>query len=107
MAFVNLADSLRILLLILLPRTTHCLQPLDVGLFQPLSTFYSAALDRIIHESLGFTSMTKRLFWTVFKEAWEAAFTVENIKKAWEKARAYPVDSSKTLAMIGPKPKPE
>ena len=51
--------------------------------------------------------MTKRLFWTVFKEAWELAFTVENIKKAWAKAGVYPIDSSKTLAMIGPRPPPE
>jgi hypothetical protein len=51
--------------------------------------------------------MTKRLFWTVFKEAWELAFTSENIKKAWEKAGVYPINSSKTLPMIGPKPEPE
>jgi hypothetical protein len=33
---------------------------LDVGLFQPLSISYSIVLNRIIHESLGFTSMRKR-----------------------------------------------
>jgi hypothetical protein len=107
MSFLDLADSLRIIILVLPPHTTHRLQPLDVGLFQPLSTFYSAALNRTIYESQSFTNMTKRLFWTVFKEAWEAAFTVENIKKAWEKAGVYPIDSSKTLSMIGPKPEPE
>ena len=51
--------------------------------------------------------MNKRIFWTVFKEAWGLAFTVENIKKAWAKAGVYTIDSSKTLAMIGPKPEPE
>jgi hypothetical protein len=102
-----LAYSFRIILLILPPHTTHRLQPLDVGLFQPLSTAYSVALNRVIYESQSFTSMTKRLFWMVFKEAWEAAFTVENIKKAWAKAGVYPVDSSKTLDMIAPKAKPE
>ena len=107
MSFIELADSLRIILLILPPHTTHRLQPLDVGLFQPLSTAYSVALNRVIYESQSFTSMTKRLFWTVFKEAWEAAFTVENIKKAWAKAGIYPIDSSKTVDMITPKTKPE
>ena len=107
MSFIELADSLRIILLILPPHTTHRLQPLDVGLFQPLSTAYLVALNRVIYESQSFTSMTKRLFWTVFKEAWEVAFTVENIKKAWAKAGIYPVDSSKTVDMITPKTKPE
>jgi hypothetical protein len=90
--------------MILPPHTTHRLQPLDVGLFQPLSTAYSAALTRTIYESQSFTSMTKRLFWTIFKEAWEAAFTVDYIKKAWAKAGVYPVDASKTLSMIERKP---
>jgi hypothetical protein len=81
MSFIELADSLRIILLILLPHTTHRLQPLNIGLFQPLSITYSIALNRVIYESQSFTSMTKQIFWIVFKEAWEAAFTVENIKK--------------------------
>jgi hypothetical protein len=81
-SFLDLADSLRIIILVLPPHTIYRLQPLDIGLFQLLSTFYSAALNRTIYESQSFTNMTKRLFWTVFKEAWEAAFTVENIKKA-------------------------
>ena len=107
MAFVSLADSLRIILLILPPYTTHRLQPLDVGLFQPLSTAYSKALDKTIYKSQSFTSMTKRLFWTIFKEAWGVAFIVENITKAWAKAGVYPIDSSKTLAMIESKPELE
>ena len=42
--FVNLADSLQILLLVLPPHTTHRLQPLDVGLFSPLANAYSKEL---------------------------------------------------------------
>ena len=41
MQFIDRCDSLRILLLILPPHTTHRLQPLDVGLFSPLSTYYT------------------------------------------------------------------
>jgi DDE superfamily endonuclease len=40
-AFLNKCDELRILVLILPPHSTHRLQPLNVGLFQPLSTTYS------------------------------------------------------------------
>src|ERR1700716_3671025 len=104
---ISLVDSLRIILLILPPYTTHYLQPLDVGLFQPLSIAYSKALDKTIYKSQSFISMTKRLFWTIFKEAWGVAFIVENITKAWVKAGVYPVDSSKTLAMIESKPELE
>ena len=39
--FVNYADSHGIILLVLPPYTIYRLQPLDVGLFQPLSTVYS------------------------------------------------------------------
>ena len=46
MAFVKKADELHILLLVLPPHTTHRLQPLDVGLFQPLSTAYSKHLNK-------------------------------------------------------------
>src|SRR5580700_4433784 len=112
MSFISLADSLKIILQVLLPHTTHRLQLLDVGLFQLLdvglfqllSTAYSAALTRTIYESQSFTDMTKRIFWTIFKEAWEAAFTVDNIKKAWAKADVYPIDASKTLSQIKRKP---
>jgi hypothetical protein len=41
MAFIDFADKHWIIVMILPPHTTHRLQPLDVGLFQPLSTAYS------------------------------------------------------------------
>ncbi|KAF4627253.1 hypothetical protein G7Y89_g10904 [Cudoniella acicularis] len=45
MAFINTCDKNSIIVLILPPHTTHRLQPLDVGLFQPLSTAYSWELE--------------------------------------------------------------
>jgi DDE superfamily endonuclease len=53
MAFLSLADSLRILILILPPHTTHRLQPLDVGLFSPLTKAYTKRLDAYTHGGLG------------------------------------------------------
>ena len=44
-AFVTLADTLRILLLIFPPHTTHRLQLLDIGLFSPLVQAYTKRLD--------------------------------------------------------------
>ena len=62
MTFLKLADSLRILILVLPSHTTHRLQSLDVGLFGPLTKAYIKRLDVYIHEGLRWVSMTKRLF---------------------------------------------
>jgi hypothetical protein len=69
MAFLSLADSLRILILILPPHSTHRLQPLDVGLFSPLLKAYTKRLDVYTYEGLGWVLMTKRLFWPIFRDA--------------------------------------
>ena len=69
MAFISLADSLRILILVLPPYTTHRLQPLNVGLFSPLARAYTKRLDAYTHEGLGWVSITKRLFWPIFQDA--------------------------------------
>jgi hypothetical protein len=43
--FIEFCDEHFISLLILPPHTTHLLQPLDVGIFGPLSKAYSRILD--------------------------------------------------------------
>jgi hypothetical protein len=60
--FINYADKNRILLAILPPHLTHRLQPLDVGLFSPLSTYYSQQIDNILIESQGLVRLIKRDF---------------------------------------------
>ena len=99
-AFLNKADELKILLMILLLYSTHRLQPLDIGLFQPLSTAYSRHLNDLMYGSLSWCKMTKRNFWIVFKAAWEDSFTEKNILKAFEKTGIFPLDSSKILTII-------
>jgi hypothetical protein len=100
MAFVDWADEHGIILLILPPHTTHRLQPLDVGLFQPLSTYYSWELDRMMNESGGHVSMSKSFFWPMFKRAWDKAFTESNIQSAFKKAGIWPTDGSHILKTI-------
>jgi hypothetical protein len=60
--FIKWADRHRILLIILPPHSTYRLQPLDVGLFQPLATAYSQQISKLMSESLGLVSMNKQLF---------------------------------------------
>ena len=100
MAFVDWADQHGIILLILPPHTTHRLQPLDVGLFQPLSTNYSWELDRMMNESAGHVSMSKSFFWPMFKRAWDKAFTEDNIQSAFRKSGIWPTDGSHIIKTI-------
>jgi DDE superfamily endonuclease len=104
MAFLNKADKLKILLMVLPPHSTHRLQPLDVGLFQPLSIAYSQHLNDSIYGSLSWCRMTKQSFWVVFKAAWEDSFTEKNILRAFETTGIFPLDSGKTLTVIQKKP---
>lgn len=98
--FVQLADSYRILLIIFPSHTTHRLQPLDVVLFGPLSTAYSKELVKYTETALGWVTMTKRMFWPLFREAWKASFTVKNIKKAFEATGIWPQDPQKVLQKL-------
>jgi hypothetical protein len=81
------------------------LQPLDVGVFGPLSTAYSNELNKLLYDSLGLVSMTKRLFYPLFKAAYEASFTQKNIEHAFEKAGIWPVNSEKVISKLQTKVK--
>jgi hypothetical protein len=98
MRFIDYADAHRIVLAVLPPHSTHRLQPLDVGLFSPLATYYSQQIDRLLVESQGLVRLTKRDFWLLFYEAWKQAFTMRNIQSAWEKTGIYPYNPRKVLS---------
>ena len=100
MAFVDWADQNGIILLILPPHTTHRLQPLDVGLFQPLSTYYSIEINKLMDETMGTIGMTKGLFWPRFKIAFDKAFTEENIQSAFRKSGIWLIDRSIIIKTI-------
>jgi hypothetical protein len=108
MEFVDWADRHNIILLILPPHTTHRLQPLDVGLFQPLSTAYSKEIDLLMNNGKGMVSMSKALFYSMFKPAWDAAFTETNIQHAWQKSGIWPIYPNDILAQVTrPPPTPK
>ena len=98
--FIEKCDEFRILLLILPPHSTHRLQPLDVSLFSPLSTNYSNGLTKLMFNSLGITSISKRTFWSVFYPAWTQAFSVANIASAFKKTGIWPTNPALQLKMI-------
>jgi hypothetical protein len=79
LAFIDYADGNRILLAVLPPHSTHRLQPLDVGLFSPLATYYSQEIDDLLASSQGLVRVTKRDFWSLFRPAWEKAFSAKRM----------------------------
>ena len=102
MKFSEYADSHRILILVLPPHSTHRLQPLDIGLFAPLAKAYTNELNTLMHRSLGMVSMSKRMFWPMFRTAWFASFTEENIASAFAAPGIFPYDPAAVLSIIQP-----
>ena len=100
MKFIDLCDSLQILLLILPSYSTHRLQPLNISLFAPLANFYTQGLNHLLSNSLGMVSMSKRAFWSVFWPVWQRAFTPENIASGFKKTGIFPYNPQIVLNKI-------
>lgn len=84
----------RIELLVLPPHTSHLLQPLDVGIFGPmtrmLSPYHEAQLMRI-----------QKLEWiSSYEQARDMTFTAKNIRSAWRGAGLIPIDPKKALRYL-------
>ena len=82
------------------PHCTHALQGLDVSIFGPLKTAYSAAVtefEATHNEAVGRDNFTQ-----VLKVAWDKIMTPQNLQNAFRKAGSYPVNraviSSQQLA---------
>jgi hypothetical protein len=98
--FLKKAAAHHILVVVLPPHTTHRLQPLDVGIFSPLALAYSQALDDHMFASRGFSRITKRVFWSLFKGAWEKAVSGANVISAFEKTGIFPLRPETVLSQI-------
>ena len=98
--FVYTCDSLRVLLLVLPPHTTHRLQPLDMSLFGPLATYYSQGLTDRMANNIGMVTFKKSDFWTIFWPAWNRAFTPDNIASGFEHTGIWPLNPSLVLDKI-------
>ena len=108
MRFIEACDERSIILAILPPHATHRLQPLDLKIFSPLSMAYSLEIDRIIQSSQGFTRLTKRSFWSLFRTAWKKAVSEHNVCSAFASAAIHPLDPSLVLSQVRLKtPSPE
>jgi hypothetical protein len=67
----------KILVAVYPTHSTHRLQPLDVGCFAPLATYYSQLLEQQTRLSEAQTRMPKGDFFRCFYPAWQEAFTAK------------------------------
>ena len=88
----------KILLLRLVPHTSHLCQPLDVGLFGPLKTALSSKLDPLLQTEI---SRVRKSEWLMaFVEARKTTFTRSNILGGWRGAGLLPFNPEKVLRHI-------
>jgi hypothetical protein len=97
MRFINFCDTNKILLALYPPHSTHTLQPLDVSLFGPLAKAYSLELEQFLHDSQGFSRLTKRDFFRLFWASWQKTFTAKNIQSGWRSTGLHPWDPERIL----------
>ncbi|CCA74483.1 related to transposase [Serendipita indica DSM 11827] len=90
--FVTCARNHQIIILCLPPHCTHRRQPLDVGVFGPLSKAWS----RFVKESQesGYF-VTKNTFLSIYSKARSEALVEKTIKSAFKRCGIHPLDESK------------
>jgi hypothetical protein len=97
MDFINYCHDKRILLAVLPPHSTHTLQPLDVGMFKPLSNAYSTELAEYLQDSQGLLNLTKGDFFPLFWRSWTSVFKPKLIKRSFEATGIHPANPEVVL----------
>lgn len=82
----------------LLLHSTHILQPLDVGVFQPLKNAHQKALLQSIRE--GNLAFARTAFAAAFKDVYLEGFSAAYIMRGFEKSGIYPISSKPAITYI-------
>ena len=80
-----------IAILSLPPHTTHYLRPLDRCVFSPFNKQYDRACSEFLQENI-LHKVDKWTFPTLFKRAWMAGLSTENIKSGFRACGMYPLN---------------
>jgi hypothetical protein len=99
-SFIAHCMDYKIVLLRLPLHTSHLLQPLDVGMFQPLKKYLSAKLDPLIRTQVA--HIQKPEWVNAYVQARSAAFTAGNIWGAWRGAGLFPFNPDRVLREVRP-----
>lgn len=95
--FIDFCIKNQIVALCLPPHTTHILQPLDVGIFGPLSQTYKMLIERKCQYGTGW-SVNKTSFLQHYIEAREKAISQKNILSSWTATGLIPYDPELVMA---------
>jgi hypothetical protein len=100
---IRLCITHKVILLCLPPHTTHLLQPLDIGIFAALASFYKSLIRDTCKFGYNY-SVDKLIFMEAYIKARDQAFTTINIQKAWAKAGLIPFLPSLIMSTLPPLP---
>ncbi len=98
MQFHDYCIQEKILTLCLPPHSSHLLQPLDVGCFAPLKSFYGREIEKFMRSEV--VTITKLEFLPAFIAAHKASMTVSNVKGAFRGAGLIPFNPEKVLSKL-------
>ena len=102
MEFLGWSIAHRIHIAVYPSHSTHRLQPLDIGLFSPLASYYSTNLSDFTASTQGYIPVGKQEFFSLFWPAFEKAFSKKNVESAWKKAGIWPWNPNLVLDPIKP-----
>jgi hypothetical protein len=96
--FINFCHEKKIIPLCLPPHATHLLQPLDVGIFSPLSHYYGLAVDKMIR--FGCQAISKSNFLELYMEAHNTTYKPTTILSAFRATGLIPFDPSAVIKNV-------
>ena len=109
--FVRFCIDHDIILFLLLPHSSHLLQPLDVGIFSPLKKAMSSQLSRLYATEI--SRLHKAEWLEYYMRARSIAITPKNICSSWRGAGLFPMNVNRILRLLpddaeaSPSPPPE
>lgn len=96
--FVRYCIDNDIFILLLVPHSSHLMQPLDVGVFGPLKRAMSAQLDRVFRTGI---SRLQKVEWVEnYMEARKIAINTSNILGGWRGSGLFPLNKHRILHQL-------
>jgi DDE superfamily endonuclease len=93
--FIEYCMDHKIVLMVLLPHTSHLLPPLDVGVFGPVKTAPSSQVKRYI--TTGIVKLRKPEWLTSYVKACPLSITQSNVEDVWCGSGLWPLNSAKAI----------
>ena len=98
--FRSFCEKKNIILLWMPPYSSHLLQPLDIGCFGPLKQAFSKLNQGLIRNHI--FHITKEDFLATFYQAFNQAFTLDNIKGGFRGSGLVPFNPDEVLSRLDP-----